>query len=141
MVNVLYDFDLGGRWGASLGVGAGGNQVSGKGGFFFGNHIDDYVLAGQLIGELNYQISDRWQLFGTYRFMFMEDPDMGASQIFGPGGSVEIQKDDHAVMIGLRFDLTPDHAPAPEPERPMPARPSAPHQFIVFFGFNKSNLS
>jgi len=140
MINVLYDFNLGGRWGASLGAGVGGNLVTGKGALFFGNNIDDYVIAGQVIAELNYQISDRWQLYGTYRFMFMDDPDLDAPTIFGPGGSVEIEKRDHAVMVGLRFDLTPDH-PMAEPERPMGNPPSRPRQFIVFFGFNKSNLS
>ena len=141
MINVLYDFDLGGRWGASLGVGAGGNLVTGKGGIFFPNNIDDYNFAAQGIAEVSYQISDRWQLFGSYHFMWTDNPDLGSPFLFGPGGSVEIEKLDHSVLIGLRFDLQSEHAaPPPEPDRaPPPAE--RPREFIVFFGYNKSNLT
>ena len=90
---------------------------------------------------MNYQISDRWQLFGTYHFMFMDKPNLSDATTFGPGGSVDIEKRDHSLLVGLRFDLQADHALAPEPERPMPNPSPRPRQFIVFFGFNKSNLS
>ena len=46
-------------------------------------------------------------------------------------------------MLGLRFDLQREAAPPPPPPPP-PAPPppvKAPKQFIVFFGFNKSNLT
>ncbi len=140
MINVFYDFDLGGRWGASLGAGVGGNLVTGKGGVFFGNDIDDYVIAGQLIGELNYQISDRWQAFGAYHFMFMDTPNLDNPAVFGPGGSVDLDKMEHSVVIGLRFDLQRDYA-EPMHEAPPPAPVERPREFIVFFGFNKSNLT
>jgi outer membrane protein OmpA-like peptidoglycan-associated protein/opacity protein-like surface antigen len=141
MVNVLYDLDLNGRWGASLGVGAGGNLVTGKGPAFFGSNIDTYEFAAQAIAELNYRISDRWQLFGTYHLMWTDDPNLDNSTIFGPGGSVDIEKLDHSVVVGLRFDMHADRVSEPEPPRPTPTPPRRPRQFIVFFGFNKSNLS
>src|SRR5262249_54115081 len=56
MVNVFYDFDLGGPWSASLGAGVGGNLVVfGPGSTTFfdttgsGHTASDYVLAGQLM--------------------------------------------------------------------------------------------
>jgi len=135
MVNVLYDFDLGGRWSASLGAGIGGNLVHwnapGTG------EDDDYVIAGQLIAQVAYQVSERWQVYADYHFMMMEDPSFDAVNDFPS----KFEKTDHAVMIGLRFDLEPDHRLVPEPEHPMPAEPNRPKQFIVFFGFNKANLS
>ena len=142
MVNVLYDLDLGGgRWGASLGAGVGGNLVTGKGPLFFGSNIDTYEFALQAIAEVNYRISDRWQLFGSYHLMWTDDPNLDESSVFGPGGSVDIEKLDHSVIVGLRFDLHPDQVREPEPDRPTPTPPRRPRQFIVFFGFNKSNLS
>jgi outer membrane protein OmpA-like peptidoglycan-associated protein len=41
-------------------------------------------------------------------------------------------------LVGLRFDLQRDVA---APERPRQPDAAAPKQFIVFFGFNKSNLT
>jgi OOP family OmpA-OmpF porin len=141
MLNVYYDFSLGGRWGASLGAGIGGNLVVGQGGIFFSSDMDDYVIAGQLMAELNYELSDRWLIYANYHFMVMDDPNLDGGAFFGPGGSIDVEKTDHAVMLGLRFDLQSDRAVAPEPERPTPAEPRRPKQFIVFFGFNKANLS
>jgi outer membrane protein OmpA-like peptidoglycan-associated protein len=49
----------------------------------------------------------------------------------------------HSVMLGLRLGLQEDCetpvTPPPEPRKPPP--PVAPREFIVFFGFNKSNLT
>jgi outer membrane protein OmpA-like peptidoglycan-associated protein len=49
----------------------------------------------------------------------------------------DIEASNHSVMLGLRFDLQRDGAAPP----PRHTSPSAPKQFIVFFGFNKSNLT
>src|SRR5262249_39199278 len=114
MINVLYDFDLGGRWGASLGVGAGGNLVTAKGGLGFFNNTDDYVFAAQAIAEVTYQIPDRWRVFGSYPFMWTDAPDLATPNTFPPGSTIEMEKLDHSVMVGLRFDLSPAyHEPPP----------------------------
>lgn len=145
MVNVLYDIPLGGRWSASVGAGIGGNLVvmnpGGSGNFDSSNlgiEADDYVLAGQLIAQAAYQLSDRWQLFLDYHFMIMDDP-----KLQDPTGPEywEMEKTDHSVMLGVRFDLQRDgSAPLPPVVDNTPP-PKAPKQFIVFFGFNKSNLT
>ena len=137
MVNVLYDFRLGGNWSAAVGAGVGGNLVTLKP-KFGGPSGDDYVFAGQLIAQLGYQLSDRWQLYADYHFMVMEDPEPDTPSV---GGSVDLEKNEHTLMIGLRFDLQSDRAAPSEPDRPRPTEPRPPKQFIVFFGFNKSNLS
>ena len=137
MVNVFYDFALGGRWSASLGAGIGGNLVAWNWpGYPTG---DDYVFAGQLIAQLGYQFAERWQIYADYHFMIMSDPDF--SELTGWPDSME--KTDHAVMIGIRFDLQSDHRAAPPPPEapPPPMAPERPREFIVFFGFNKANLT
>ncbi len=137
MVNVLYDLRLGGNWSAAVGAGVGGNLVTLKP-KFGGASGDDYVFAGQLIAQLAYQFADRWQLYADYHFMMMQDPEPDTPSV---GGTVELEKTDHAVMIGIRFDLQSDHGAPPPPEAPPPMAPERPREFIVFFGFNKANLT
>jgi outer membrane protein OmpA-like peptidoglycan-associated protein len=49
--------------------------------------------------------------------------------------------DKQSVTIGLLFDLHPDMVAAPPPPPPPPPPPAAPSHFIVFFGFNKCNIT
>jgi OOP family OmpA-OmpF porin len=137
MVNVLYDVRLGGNWSAAVGAGIGGNLVTLKP-QSGGASDDDYVFAGQLIAQLAYQFADRWQLYADYHFMMMSDPEP-RTPFFG-GGTAEFEKDEHTLMLGIRFDLQSDHG-APPPREEAPPPPERPREFIVFFGFNKSNLT
>ncbi len=143
MVNVLYDFDLGGNWSASAGAGIGGNLVVFNPGCSFNFEssncnvdTDDYVVAGQLIAQAAYRFSERWQLYLDYRFMLMDDPE-----VTNPADRElwEIEKTEHSLLLGIRFDLQRDGAAPMAPRAAEPTR--APKQFIVFFGFNKSNLT
>jgi OOP family OmpA-OmpF porin len=143
MINVFYDFHLGGNWSAAVGAGVGGTLVvfdPGNSGNFDNSNRgvdgDDYVLSGQLLAEAGYRLTERWQLFAQYRYMIMDDPEIqDATEI---QETWEMEKTDHSVLIGVRFDLQRDGytpPPAPQPQ----AR--SPKQFIVFFGFNKANLT
>ena len=143
MVNVLYDIDLGGRWEASVGAGIGGNLVVLTAGRFdnsaSGLDGDDYVLAGQLIAQAAYRVSERWQLYLDYRFMLNDDAEI--QDPTDPLEVWEVEKTEHSLLLGFRFDLQRDGM-APPPPAPTPAPPPRqPKQFIVFFGFNKSNLT
>jgi outer membrane protein OmpA-like peptidoglycan-associated protein len=135
MVNVMYDVPLGGNWEVSVGAGVGGNLVTIKG--LDIGEVDDYVVAGQLIAETSYRFSDRWQAYAGYHYMFQDDPN--AALLSVPTASVEIEKTEHALSVGLRFDLQRDGAAPVTPPKGEP--PASPKQFIVFFGFNKSNLT
>lgn len=145
MVNILYDIPLGGRFSASVGAGVGGNLVvfdPGPTGNFDNSNRgvdgDDYVFAGQLIAQVAYNLTERWQLFLDYHYMIMEDPELqDATEVTEIW---EVEKTDHSVMLGIRFDLQRDGAAPPVVEPPV-TPPKAPKQFIVFFGFNKSNLT
>jgi outer membrane protein OmpA-like peptidoglycan-associated protein len=137
MVNVYYDIPLNSRWQASIGAGVGGNLVNIRPGTAPAN--DDYVFAGQLIGQLAYQLSDRWQLYADYHFMMMSDPNI--SDPFNAGGAIDMEKTEHTAMLGIRFDLQREGAAPPPPREEPPPPPERPREFIVFFGFNKSNLT
>ena len=67
--------------------------------------------------------------------MIMDDPSI--TDPADPLLTWEIEKTDHAVMLGIRFDLQRDGAAPPRVDTPR----GSPKQFIVFFGFNKSNLT
>ncbi len=142
MVNILYDFDLGGQWEASLGAGVGGNLIVLTDGRFdppaSGLDGDDYVIAAQLIAQVAYRLSDRWQAFADYHFMWNDDAEMVSPA--NPFETWEVEKTEHSLLLGLRFDLQSDRAPEMPKAQPQP-QPRAPKQFIVFFGFNKSNLT
>jgi outer membrane protein OmpA-like peptidoglycan-associated protein len=141
MVNVLYDFDLGGNFSAAVGAGVGGNLVvfnPGCSGNFEGQNCnqetDDYVVAGQLIAQAAYQFADRWHAVLDYRYMLSDDAEVVN---LSDRERWDIESSNHSVLLGLRFDLQRDGA---VPERPRQTG-EAPKQFIVFFGFNKSNLT
>ncbi len=144
MVNALYDVELSGRFSASVGAGIGGNLVvftPDTAGNFDGSaaglETDDYVLAGQLIAQVAYDLTERWKVYLDYRYTIMED-----AEIEDPTDNEtwEMEKTEHSVLVGFRFDLQRDGAPPP-PKAEVPPPVKGPKQFIVFFGFNKSNLT
>ena len=141
MFNALYDIPLGGRWTASAGAGIGGVLVVADGQLVnygsFSQEMDDYVFAGQLIAQAAYSLSDRWSVYADYRYLMTDDPKLTN---FYSGGldTVTIDKTDQTLQIGIRFDLQRDRS---APIHHDDVRPDAPKQFIVFFGFNKSNLT
>jgi outer membrane protein OmpA-like peptidoglycan-associated protein len=142
MVNMIFDFPLSDRTTLSFGAGLGGNLMSLDVKTVAGvNPDDDYVLAGQLIAGLSYQLTSRLELFADYRYLVSDEPEHAFN--FGGPRIASYENDSHLVMVGLRYDLSPE--PAPQVYTPPPAPPPAPppvaKQYIVFFGWNKSNLT
>ena len=146
MINVFYDFPVTDKFTVSAGAGIGGTLVvfnpGCSGNFESANcnqETDDYVLTGQLIAQAAYRFAERWQLFADYRFMLLDD-----AEVTNPGDGEHwiIEKTDHALSLGVRFDLQRDGAPPPPTAvQPPPPPAKAPKQFIVFFGFNKADLT
>jgi outer membrane protein OmpA-like peptidoglycan-associated protein len=105
---------------------------------------DNWSFAYQGIAGLNYAIGRQTQLFLNYRYLRIVDPEFDyrpAAGIFLTNGDDAVK---HAATIGIRYALqTPtvmsDIAPPPSAPEPMTA--TIPRQFIVFFGFNKYNLT
>ena len=149
MANVLYDASLGERLSLSLGAGAGGDRVKldaqlGSGVF----SDDEWNFAAQGIAGLSYALSPRLDLTLTYRYLRVFDPafsEAGFVSVFTTTDTIAFDGfSKHSVTVGLRFDLFPDEAPvamAPPPPPPPPAPPPVAKQFIVFFGFDKCNIT
>jgi len=148
MANLLYDIYLGKRLSLSVGAGAGADLAHLEVGAI-GFEDEDWRFAYQGLVGLNYAIGERTQLFLNYRYLHVEAPEY----ITDLGGSPQVTQrlnflDDltkHAVTLGLRFALSgAEPTPPPPPYQappPPPPPPPEPKQFIVFFGFNKTNIS
>jgi len=138
MINAIYDVPVAKDWALSLGVGVGGNLVELSN--YLGTSDRDYVLALQGLAQVGYRLTERWTLVADYRFVKSGDVQMTV-----PGGDLELEKADSSLMLGVRFDLQPGAAPAAAvvvPDaKPVAAAPAAPKEFLVFFGFNKSDLT
>ncbi|HAH08935.1 MAG TPA: hypothetical protein DCL48_02405 [Alphaproteobacteria bacterium] len=148
-INVLYDIPLTPRLHFAIGAGLGGDLVSYDDSALdiaYTNppaglsYDDDYVLAGQLIAQLGFEVSRQLTLFADYRYLVSDQPVFESSS--APLNAISFEVDKHAAQIGLRYDLVRDEdpvvvvAPPPPPPPPPPVK-----QFIVFFGFNKFNLT
>ena len=143
MANVLYDIPLTDRFSFTVGAGAGGDRVDIKSPA--AGSQDQWKFAYQGIAGVNYALGHRTSLFVDYRYLRVVNPDFDNGFNFA---THRISADDlaqHTVTLGLRFDLQADEeaAPPPPPPQPMVAAPPppAPRQFIVFFGFNKCNIT
>jgi len=143
MVNVVYDVPLTDKLDLNIGVGAGADFSHVK---TAGLKDDDTNFAYQAIVGLSYKVSDRLDLTLNYRYLNVDSPSYSAN--LGPNNVATANLQDvekHTVTIGLRYDLEPDEAPVVmAPAAPLPPAPAAaaePEQFVIFFGFNKCNIT
>jgi len=140
MFNLIYDIPLDDNVTLSLGAGLGADSVTVDGPFC---KDSTWVMAGQLIAGLNIKLTDDIDLFVNYRYFIADDPHVDVAPF------VEAGFDDakHTVSVGLRFDLESDDEPAyhppqgPVPMGPPPPPPGPAKHYVVFFGFNKANLT
>jgi outer membrane protein OmpA-like peptidoglycan-associated protein len=148
MVNVLYDLHVTKRVSLSAGVGVGVDRAQLEVPAF-GLDDDDWVFAYQGILGLNYAIAERMQVFLNYRYLHADAPDY-SNFVTVPAAATQRVNflgdlDKHAVTLGVRFALEGERAapPAPPPAPPPPQPPArtVPKQFIVFFGFDRFDLT
>ena len=142
LLNLLFDFDFGFPVKPHIGVGAGWVWTDYKHSF---KTDDGFVLQG--IAGLDYAITPNIAAFVDYRYVTNELITI----------STDDEWDDHTVLAGLRFTFgqperpkpTPAVAPPPPPPPPppvtRPAPPPAPapvaRSYLVFFDFDRSNLT
>jgi outer membrane protein OmpA-like peptidoglycan-associated protein len=141
MFNVIYDVPLAERLDLNIGVGAGADLANFKDSTGF--EEDDWNFAYQAIVGLTYQLSDRLDLTLNYRYLNVDSPSF--SKTSGPSYTEAYSLEDlekHTVTVGLRWDLQEDETPIVAPPPPPPPQPTAePEQFVIFFGFNKCNIT
>ena len=154
MANALYDIPFAlGIFKPYVGVGLGGARVKadniGLGGVFGNLNDSDSTWAYQGIAGLSAPITDNLSFLLDYRyFSTFQDIEMRTST--GVKGSGEY--DNHTIMVGLRWSFGGAAAAAPMAQpvaAPQPAPPPAPvaaaaplvRSFLVFFDFDKSDIT
>lgn len=145
MGNLYYDIPTGTALTPYIGVGLGGAHVT-MDSRRAGLSVDDdaNVWAYQGIAGVDYRLNDRLSLKADYRYFATDDFDMKVSN----GTTSDSEYSSHNVMVGFtyRFGVTPkkevaEPVSAAPPPPPPPAAPPAPTNFIVFFDWDKSDLT
>ena len=144
MANVLYDFKLMDRLTLSVGAGAGAEHSTFDDGVI--DQDEDYNFAYQGIAGLSYAMSPRMDLTLNYRYLRTDESSYHGAHLAHTDYYALDEGEKQTLTIGLRYDLYRDEAPMAQapvapPPPPMEAAPAAPRQFLVFFGFDKSNLT
>ncbi len=139
MLNVLYDVPLFDRLSLSIGLGAGADYATVKMDTSWGPVDEsDWHFAYQGIAGLNYAITDLTVVFVNYRYANIRDINLEPAANYSIDGG-DFEK--HAATAGVRFALAGPAAaePPPAPTKPQPV--PLEREFIVFFGFNRSDLT
>jgi len=144
MANVIYDVPLTDKLDLNIGVGAGADFAD----FDDNSSVsdDDWNFAYQAIVGLSYALNDRLDVTLTYRYLNVDSPSFSGVRNVGEGYVTErYDLDDvekHSLTVGLRWDLHEDEAPVVVAPPVLPPQPAAePEQFVIFFGFNKCNIT
>ena len=158
MLNLLYDVSTGTPFTPYLGAGIGYARVKFKdvgpvNGA--GATIDDSdnVFAYQGILGVAYGLTENLKLALDYRYFGTQDPEFTTST----GTSVDGEYAAHTVLLGLRWEFGAPSRPAPQPAvavpppapppapqaapPPPPAPPAIQRSFLVFFDFDRSNIT
>jgi len=166
MVNVLFDFgSADSALRPFIGLGAGVNRVNTEiegaalaGAPGIGISADDSSadLAAQAIAGLSWAISDRAHLDLTYRYLMSNmEFDTVATGPTGFDGTYEGRYTDHSLSLGLRYAFgaaEPAYVPPPPPPPPVTPPPPPPpppppqpaptaRQFVVYFDWDRSDLT
>jgi len=166
MMNVIYDFgNADSTLRPFIGLGAGVNRVSTEylgtlasaRGVTVGADDTSTELAAQAIAGLSWALSNRASLDLTYRYLMSNFSfDTFASIPAGDLGELEGRYTDHSISLGLRYAFGADEPayippPPPPPPPPVTAPPPPPppppaaapvrREFVVYFDWDRSDLT
>jgi outer membrane protein OmpA-like peptidoglycan-associated protein len=138
-VNAVYDFRFSSdRLGISVGAGIGMDDPR----LEFGSvKAQSWEFAAQGLVGLTYRLTQHTDLMINYRYTWIRDADMTLSFVGLPVETEsELELTKHSISIGLRYGY--NDPPAPPVVVPPPVvTPPPPKTFIIFFGFNKCNIT
>ena len=140
MVNGIYEFMPNSSWHPFLGAGIGWAWLDGD---FSGAGAknSDNQFAYQGIAGVAYDLNTNWALKAQYRYFATLDTDLG------PGNAHNADYDNHSILVGFTYKFAspaPVAAPAPAPApvaAPAPEPAAVQKNFLVFFDFNKSEIT
>ncbi len=136
MINAVYDLKIKSeRWGLAFGGGIGIDNPHYDAPD--GTQSDDVVFAAQGIAGVTYRAGQHWDLALNYRYLWANETELQRA-FFTPETDVDLGK--HTITLGLRYGYDEPPAAIIPPPPPPPPPPMA-KQFIIFFGFNKCNIT
>ncbi len=134
MINAVYDVKMSDRFGLGLGVGIGidNPRYSAPD----GTDSNDKVFAAQALAGFTYRVNQHWDLMLNYRYLWAGEAEFQASA--APiERTMDLEK--HTITVGFRYGY--DEPPPPPPVVEVPPAPPVARTYIVFFGFNKCNIT
>lgn len=161
MINALYDFKGMGKFIPYIGAGIGVTRYKSDM-TIAGRSISesDPVLAVQGIVGVNYAVTDNWLVGLDYHYLTGQDPKFTN---YGTGATAELDNSNHSIFFNITYKFgAPAPAPKPTPAAaappppppppppapaaaapppPPPAPPRTPETYVVFFAFDKSDIS
>ena len=154
MANLYYDFQTHTSWTPYVGVGIGMGNVDIEhvgpitGGGLVNDSSDEFAYQG--IAGIAYQFNNFWSFQADYRYVGTTDPTMKVTV----GTPVSMDNASHNIVLSFRYTMHPPAAPppveleqaAPPPmPQPMPAPApvvaAVPQSYMVFFDFDKYDLT
>ena len=138
LLNATYDTKLSQKWDLTLGGGVGVGNVDAADSYHFDGSKRGFMW--QAIGGFAYSINDNLDLTLDYRYR-----EVSVNRDF-PCGDCDTARlkniNEQVAMVGIRwYPWYREEAPPPPPPTPPPPPPPPVKTFIVFFDFNKSNLT
>jgi len=151
MANVIYDFGYS-AWGVRpfVGLGVGANHVNTdtvgrlrqNPAVAFAADDSSTKFAAQAIAGLAWSVSDRANIDLTYRYLTGDASfntfTSSAANSFGEMDGDYDQS--HTVTLGLRYAFGAEPAAPPPPPPPAPVKPAA-REFVVYFDWDRSDLT
>ncbi|MBF0356042.1 MAG: OmpA family protein [Alphaproteobacteria bacterium] len=151
MLNGLYDLPINFPVRPYVGAGLGGawvdfDNIKTSTGTFLKDSEMQFAYQG--IAGLGWEITNNWRANLDYRYFATLDPSVK----HGNGTGVDTEYKNHTVMVGFAYKFA---APAPVPAAAaqpaaaqpapvvaaQPAKPKEPKNFLVFFDFDKSEIT
>jgi outer membrane protein OmpA-like peptidoglycan-associated protein len=144
MANSLYDFpsDKGVTFTLGGGVGAHYAKMTSDS-LSTAFDGDDVSLAFQGFAGLSVPVASWLDMSLNYRFLFVPNVKLEDEKSIAPSSAhVDIEDlKSHTVTLGFRFGSRGEPMPAPQVDAPPPPPPPVPRQYLIFFGFNKCNIT
>lgn len=144
MLNALYEHGNDTPWAPYIGAGIGFARINYDdiGPLNGGLTLDDDTTepAWQGIIGMIYKMRENVGLFADYRYLSAISPEMDASN----GVNTDIEYDNSTFLVGVRFGFGAAPAPIAEPVAPPPPAPlppAEPRNYLVFFDFDRADLT
>ena len=135
MINAVYDIKMGSdKWGLAVGAGIGIDNP--RYNAPDGTDSNDKVFAAQGIAGFTYRVNQHWDLVLNYRYLWVGGAELQAS-VSPVTREMDLEK--HTITVGFRYGY--DEPPPPPPVAEAPPAPPVARTYIVFFGFNKCNIT